>query len=82
MRTVDITINAGFKVVVNGFQVMSKSLHGDTSIERRTEVRKKVSDILPKTEILAQLAEEASELAQAALKLRRSLDNIKMKMKR
>nr|DAO98014.1 MAG TPA: hypothetical protein [Caudoviricetes sp.] len=41
LRTVDITINAGFKVVVNGFQVMSKSLHGDTSIERRTEVRKK-----------------------------------------
>lgn len=34
----------------------------------------KVSDILPKTEILAQLAEEASELAQAALKLRRALD--------
>jgi hypothetical protein len=32
---------------------------------------KKISDILPKTEILAQLAEEASELAQAALKLRR-----------
>lgn len=31
---------------------------------------KKVSDILPKTEILAQVAEEASELAQAALKLR------------
>jgi hypothetical protein len=29
-------------------------------------VSKKVSDILPKTEILAQLAEEASELAQAA----------------
>lgn len=27
---------------------------------------KKISDILPKTEILAQLAEEASELAQAA----------------
>lgn len=42
--------------------------------ERRTEVSKKVSDILPKTEILAQLAEEASELAQAALKLRRALD--------
>jgi NTP pyrophosphatase (non-canonical NTP hydrolase) len=37
-------------------------------------VSKKVSDILPKTEILAQLAEEASELAQAALKLRRALD--------
>lgn len=35
---------------------------------------KKVSDILPKTEILAQLAEEASELAQTALKLRRALD--------
>lgn len=35
---------------------------------------KKVSDILPETEILAQLAEEASELAQAALKLRRALD--------
>lgn len=35
---------------------------------------KKVSDILPKTEILAQLAEEASELTQAALKLRRALD--------
>lgn len=33
--------------------------------ERRTKVSKKVSDILPKTEILAQLAEEASELAQA-----------------
>lgn len=35
---------------------------------------KKVSDILSKTEILAQLAEEASELAQAALKLRRAMD--------
>lgn len=35
---------------------------------------KKVSDILPKTEILAQLEEEASELAQAALKPRRALD--------
>lgn len=35
---------------------------------------KKVSDILLKTEILAQLAEEASEPAQAALKLRRALD--------
>ncbi len=35
---------------------------------------KKVSDILPKTEILAQLAEEASELAQAALKLPAALD--------
>ena len=35
---------------------------------------KKISDYLPKTEILAQLAEEASELSQAALKLRRALD--------
>ena len=39
---------------------------------------KKVSDILPKTEILAQLAEEASELAQASLKLRRALDGTNM----
>lgn len=37
-------------------------------------MQKKISDILPKTEILAQLAEEASELAQAASKLRRALD--------
>lgn len=37
-------------------------------------MQKKVSDILPKTEILAQLAEKASKLAQAALKLRRALD--------
>lgn len=29
---------------------------------------------LPETELLAQLAEEASELSQAALKLRRALD--------
>ena len=51
-------------------------LHGKAErlAERRTEVSRKVSDILPKTEILAQLAEEASELAQAALKLRRALD--------
>ena len=51
-------------------------LHGKAErlAERRTKVSKKVSDILPKTEILAQLAEEASELAQAALKLRRALD--------
>ena len=33
----------------------------------------KISEILDKTEILAQLAEEASELAQAALKLRRAI---------
>lgn len=35
---------------------------------------KKVSDILPKTEILAQLAEEAPEPEQAALKLPAALD--------
>lgn len=35
---------------------------------------KKISEILPKTEILTQLVEEASELAQVALKLRRALD--------
>lgn len=35
---------------------------------------KKVSEILPPTEILAQMAEEHSECAQAALKLRRALD--------
>lgn len=35
---------------------------------------KKISDYLPPEEILAQLGEEASELAQAALKLRRALD--------
>ena len=34
----------------------------------------KISDYLHKTEILAQLAEEASELSQVALKLRRALD--------
>lgn len=41
-------------------------LHGKAErlVERRTKVSKKVSDILPKTEILA----------QAALKLRRALD--------
>jgi hypothetical protein len=37
-------------------------------------MQKKISDILPQTEILAQLAEKASELAQTALKLRRALD--------
>lgn len=35
---------------------------------------KKVSEILPKTEILAQLAEKASKFAQVALELRRALD--------
>lgn len=35
---------------------------------------KKISDYLPPEEILAQMAEEAAELAQAALKLRRAMD--------
>ena len=34
----------------------------------------KIKDYLPDAEIVAQLAEEASELTQAALKLRRVLD--------
>lgn len=36
----------------------------------------RVSDILPQEEILAQLAEEATELAQAALKLRRAMGRV------
>lgn len=35
---------------------------------------KRITDLLPETEILAQMAEEFSEGAQAALKLRRALD--------
>ena len=35
---------------------------------------KKVSDILPDTEILTQMAEKASKLALVALELRRALD--------
>lgn len=34
-----------------------------------------IRDLIPLDELLAQLAEEASELAQAALKLRRTLTN-------
>ena len=66
--------SVGFKAVANGLQAMTKSLHGDTSTERRTEVSKKVSDILPKTEILGQLAEELAEASAAASKLRRKID--------
>lgn len=39
-------------------------------------MQKKVSDLLPQTEILAQLAEKSSELAQATLKLRQALDGM------
>lgn len=35
-----------------------------------------VSNILPEDEILAQLAEECTELAQAALKLRRAINEV------
>ena len=35
---------------------------------------KQIIDYLPQTELLAMLAEEAAELSQAALKLRRVLD--------
>ncbi len=54
------------------------------SVRRKTENRRFppeaehpvefIRRILPPAEILAQLAEEAAELAQAALKLRRALD--------
>lgn len=70
----DMAINVGSCATTIMSYITNQSLRGDTSTERRTEVSKKVSDILPKTEILAQLAEEASELAQATLKLRRALD--------
>lgn len=38
------------------------------------EMLKKVREYLSESEILAQLAEEAAELSQAALKLRRAID--------
>lgn len=38
--------------------------------------KKEIRDFLPTWELLAQLAEEASELSQAALKLRRCLDDL------
>lgn len=38
------------------------------------EGSRKIHEILGESELLAQLAEEAAELAQAALKLRRALD--------
>lgn len=45
-------------------------------MERRLEMIEKESISLPDAEILAQLAEEASELAQAALKLRRAITGL------
>lgn len=38
--------------------------------------RPEIRDMLPQWELLAMVAEEASELAQAALKLRRCLDDV------
>ena len=40
----------------------------------RQDEKMEIKDIIQETEILALLAEEAAELAQAALKLRRVLD--------
>ena len=37
---------------------------------------KRIIGLLPETEILAQMAEEAAELAKAALKLRRAKDGV------
>ena len=47
---------------------------GVCRFEEREVKMAEIKDYLPDAEILAQLAEEASELAQAALKLRRVLD--------
>lgn len=46
----------------------------DKAGSRQDKKSKDVTDYLPQEEILAQLAEEAAELSQAALKLRRVLD--------
>lgn len=47
----------------------------DERIESELEERAyKIRGILPRGELLAQVAEEAAELSQAALKLRRALD--------
>lgn len=43
-------------------------------MSERTKMNIYVREHLPETEILAQLAEEAAELAQAALKYRRTID--------
>ncbi len=47
---------------------------GVCRFEEREVTMAEIKNYLPDAEILAQLAEEASELAQAALKLRRVLD--------
>ena len=47
---------------------------GVCRFEEREVTMDKIKNYLPDEEILAQLAEEAAELAQAALKLRRVID--------
>jgi NTP pyrophosphatase (non-canonical NTP hydrolase) len=49
-------------------QIMPIEYHQECPIDQ-------IRDIMPLAEILTQLAEEASELAQAALKYRRTLSN-------
>ena len=44
---------------------------GIPNLKHKEENMDKIRDYLPDAEILAQLAEEAAELSQAALKLRR-----------
>lgn len=44
---------------------------GNTKADGYNEKRKRITEKLTPSEVLAQLAEEAAELAQAALKLRR-----------
>ena len=46
-------------------------------MSERTKLNIFVREHLPEAEILAQLAEEAAELAQAALKYRRAIDKAK-----
>nr|DAR37284.1 MAG TPA: pyrophosphatase [Caudoviricetes sp.] len=76
-RSYLLSVSISYSASLWKMDVLSWCLHRWLKLnttKRGQIVQKKVSDILPKTEILAQLAEEASELAQAALKLRRALD--------
>ena len=50
------------------------NIPGVCRFEEREVTMAEIKNYLPDAEILAQLAEEASELAQAALKLRRVID--------
>lgn len=79
--------HAGFSHLCLGFNVCECSKCGiseafDIIDECQTvykepqpdEAARKISEILPQDEILAQIAEEHAEAAQAALKLRRAID--------